>query len=296
MPAARAAFEGLIDYAGLYPPASLPLEIVVRNFATYRSGAHGWMLGRLIVPVEKLAELEALATDAGATCDRRWPVSVLVGGAKASVANRDAIQRVAAAPESILKIQSVEAVATTPLEVAVVAEAYPTTIDRFVEIPSDPDPAELIGALGGHACAAKIRSGGVTGEAFPSPARLARFLARAAAAHVPMKATAGLHHAIRGDRRLTYAADSASTTMHGFVNVVLAATLLMAGRIDEGLAEALLDDDRLEVFKFGGRAGSWLNAVVTYTEIAHARGMLLRSIGSCSFEEPVSELAALGWI
>ena len=59
--------------------------------------------------------------------------------------------------------------------------------------------------------------------------------------------------------------------MHGFVNVVLAATLLTAGRIDEALAEALLDDDRPEVFKFGGRAGSWLNAVVTYTEIAHAR-------------------------
>jgi hypothetical protein len=296
MPAARAAFERLIDYAGLYPPASLPLETVVHNFATYRSGAHGWMLGRLIVPVEKLAELEALATDARATGDRRWPVSVLVGDAKASVANRDAIQRVAAAQESVLKIQSVEAVATTPVEVDVVAEAYPTTIDRFVEIPSDPDPAELIGAIGGHACAAKIRSGGVTGEAFPSPARLARFLARAAAARVPMKATAGLHHAIRGDRRLTYAADSASTTMHGFVNVVLAATLLTAGRIDEGLAEALLDDDRPEVFKFGGRAGSWLNAVVTYTEIAHARRMLLRSIGSCSFDEPVSELAALGWI
>jgi hypothetical protein len=296
MPAARAAFEGLIDYAGLYPPASLPLETVVQNFATYRNGAHGWMLGRLIVPVEKLAELEAQATDARATCDRRWPVSVLVGGPKASVANRDAIQRVAAAPESVLKIQSVEAVATTPVEVAVVAEAYPTTIDRFVEIPPDPDPAELIGAIGGHACAAKIRSGGVTGEAFPSPARLARFLARAAAARVPMKATAGLHHAIRGDRRLTYAADSASTTMHGFVNVVLAATLLTAGRIDEGLAEALLDDDRPEAFKFGGRAGSWLNAVVTYTEIAHARRMLLRSIGSCSFDEPVSELAALGWI
>jgi hypothetical protein len=296
MPAARAAFEGLIDYAGLYPPASLPLETVVRNFATYRSGAHGWMLGRLIVPVEKLAELEALARDAGATHDRGWPLSVLVGGAKASVANRDAIQSVAAAPESVVEIQSVEAVATTALEVAVVADAYPAAIDRFVEIPSDPDPAELIGAIGGHACAAKVRSGGVTDEAFPSPARLARFLTRAAAARVPMKATAGLHHAIRGNRRLTYAADSASTTMHGFVNVVLAATLLTAGRIDEGLAEALLDDDRPEVFKFGGRAGSWLNVVVTYTEIAHARRVLLRSIGSCSFDEPVSELAALGWI
>jgi hypothetical protein len=296
MPAARAAFEGLIDYAGLYPPASLPLETVVRNFAMYRSGAHGWMLGRLIVPVEKLAELEALARDAGAAPARRWPVSVLVGGAEASAGSRDAIHRVAAAPESVVEIQSVEAVATTPLEVAVVADAYRATIDRFVEIPADPDPADLIDAIGGHACAAKVRSGGVSGEAFPSPARLARFLARAAAAHVPMKATAGLHHAIRGNRRLTYAADSASTTMHGFVNVVLAATLLTAGRIDEGLAEALLDDDRPEAFKFGGRAGSWLNAVVTYTEIAHARRVLLRSIGSCSFDEPVSELAALGWI
>ena len=101
---------------------------------------------------------------------------------------------------------------------------------------------------------------------------------------------------MRGDRRLTYAEDSASTTMHGFVNIVLASTLLTAGRIDEDLAEALLEDDRPEVFKFGGRAGSWLNAVVTYTEIAHARGMLLRSIGSCSFDEPVTELVALGFV
>jgi hypothetical protein len=84
--------------------------------------------------------------------------------------------------------------------------------------------------------------------------------------------------------------------MHGFVNVVLAAALLTAGRIDEDLAEALLDDYRPESFKFGGRAGSWLNAVVTYSEIAHARRALLRSVGSCSFEEPVSELTALGWI
>jgi hypothetical protein len=296
MPAARAAFEGLIDYAGLYPPAGLPLDTVVRNYATYRSGAHSWVLGRLIVPVESLGDLETLAREAGAVADRPWPLSVLVGDAKTSAANPERARVRSGAPDSVLKIESIEAVATTRDEVAAIADAYPSALHRFVEIPSDPDPRELIGAIGERQCAAKIRAGGVKAEAFPSPARLARFLARASAAHVPVKATAGLHHAIRGDRRLTYEDDSASTTMHGFVNLVLAATLLTAGRIDEDLAEALLDDHRAEVFKFGGRAGSWLNAVVTYTEIGHARRVLLRSVGSCSFDEPVSELTSRGWI
>ncbi len=294
MPAARAAFEDLIDYAGLYPPAGLPLDAVVRNYAAYRSSAHAWMLGRLIVPADKLAELEALARDAGAARDARWPVSVLVGNAGATATSAAAIAKLST--DACLAVAAVEGVATTASEVAAIAEAYPSAIDRFVEIPSDPDRGELIGAIAHHRCAAKIRTGGVSSEAFPSPARLARFLVRATAARVPVKATAGLHHAIRGDRRLTYATDSASTTMHGFVNVVLAAALLTAGRIDEDLAEALLDDYRPESFKFGGRAGSWLNAVVTYSEIAHARRALLRSVGSCSFEEPVSELTALGWI
>ena len=62
--------------------------------------------------------------------------------------------------------------------------------------------------------------------------------------------------------------------MHGFVNVTFAATLLAAGKIDEDMADAVLDDDRPEVFKFGGRAGSWLNAVLTYGEFAHGRDHL----------------------
>ena len=108
-----------------------------------------------------------------------------------------------------------------------------------------------------------------------------------------MKATAGLHHALRADYRLTYEPESAKTTMHGFLNLVLAATLLAAGKIDEELAEACLDDDRPEAFKLSGRAGSWLNGVVTYSELSHARRSLLRSVGSCSFEEPIAEIDAL---
>jgi len=294
MPAARAAFAGLIDYAGLFPPASLPLDDVVRNYGEYRNGTHAWILGRLIVPCEKLPDLESLAKSAGATPEARWPVSVLIGTAAASDAAAVTIREVTS-PNSVLNIESVEGSAAAAADIAKLAAAFPTSLDRFVEIPPEPDP-DLIAEIGKHGCAAKVRAGGVIAEAFPSPARLARLLTRASAARVPLKATAGLHHAVRGDRRLTYAEDSASATMHGFVNLVLASTLLTAGRIDEDLAEALLEDDRPEAFKFGGRAGSWLNAVVTYSEIAHARRTLLRSVGSCSFDEPVTELVSLGFV
>ncbi len=199
-------------------------------------------------------------------------------------------------PDRVLAIESIEAGAATTDDVQALADAYPFDLERFIEIPSMPDPAPLLAALAAQGCASKIRTGGIMPDAFPSPATVARFLTRAASAQVPMKATAGLHHAIRGEQRLTYAPDSPSCTMHGFANLVFATTLLAGGKIDEELTEALLGDDRAEVFKFGGRAGSWLNAVVTYSEIAHARRTMLRSVGSCSFEEPVAELKALGWI
>src|SRR6185503_4510597 len=81
----------------------------------------------------------------------------------------------------------------------------------------------------------KVRTGGITADKFPSTEKLARFLARAFAAHVPMKATAGLHHAMRRSHPMTYAADSQAAVMHGFANLVFAAALLAAGKIDEDL-------------------------------------------------------------
>ncbi len=296
MDAAVSAFAHLVDYAGLYPPARLPLDEVARRYAAYRAGPHDWVLGRLIVPADRLVEANALATASGATPAARWPVSVLVGGAEAIPDSGRSVGDALARTDGVLQIESVESIAGTPGEIAAVAAAYPGTLERFVEIPADPDPSPLMASLAEHACFPKLRAGGVTADRFPSPAVAARFLVRALGAGMPMKATAGLHHAIRGTQPLTYAPSSATTVMHGFANMVFAAALLVAGRIDLELAEALLDDDRPEAFKFGGRAGSWLNAVVTYGEVAEGRRQLLRSVGSCSFEEPVAEARTLDWI
>ena len=103
------------------------------------------------------------------------------------------------------------------------------------------DPAALMASLASHGLSAKLRAGGITADRFPTTREAARFLVRARDAGVVVKATAGLHHAIRGEYRLTYVAESDAGTMHGFVNLVLAATLLMTGKIDEELADACLD-------------------------------------------------------
>src|SRR5437016_3577280 len=56
-PSLRALLAGIVDYAGLFPPARLPLEQAIRNYACYRIEPENWMLGRFICPAARLAEL-----------------------------------------------------------------------------------------------------------------------------------------------------------------------------------------------------------------------------------------------
>ncbi|MGB3541393.1 MAG: hypothetical protein WBA11_00585, partial [Rubrivirga sp.] len=81
-PAAHALLDGLVDYAGLFPPAALDLEAAVGEYARHRSGDHAWMLQRFIAPAGRLAEGDDPAATLDAHGDRfhsgdPWHVSVL---------------------------------------------------------------------------------------------------------------------------------------------------------------------------------------------------------------------------
>src|SRR5690349_16085293 len=54
----RALLTNLIDYAGLFPPASLPLEIVEQRYRAFRASPDHWLLNRLVLPAVKLGEAE----------------------------------------------------------------------------------------------------------------------------------------------------------------------------------------------------------------------------------------------
>lgn len=50
----RALITRLIDYAGLFPPAALPLGDVIANYQRYLRSPESWMLNRLVLPESKL--------------------------------------------------------------------------------------------------------------------------------------------------------------------------------------------------------------------------------------------------
>ena len=52
----RALLSRLIDYAGLYPPAALPLSEVREKYLGYLASPESWMLNRIVLPVSRLAE------------------------------------------------------------------------------------------------------------------------------------------------------------------------------------------------------------------------------------------------
>ena len=50
--------NGLIDYAGLFPPAKLPLDQAITEYISHFGNQKKWMLGRFIIPISKLNDLE----------------------------------------------------------------------------------------------------------------------------------------------------------------------------------------------------------------------------------------------
>jgi hypothetical protein len=254
------------------------------------------MLGRFVVPVSRLDELEAAASDLLPRVPgmRPWALSVLVSG-NASAA-RQRIDAFDAAhdqpPQGLASVEAVEFKAQALSEIASAANAL-QGLEVFFEVPHDRDPTPWMQAVAAVQGRAKIRSGGITGDAFPSAAEVARFIAAAAAVGIPFKATAGLHHPLRGDYRLTYEADSPTGTMHGFLNVFLAAAAVRAG-LTGSEVEALLEERSAAAFTFDADYIGWREHRFPAVGLAAVRRNFARSYGSCSFAEPVDDLRSLG--
>jgi hypothetical protein len=140
------------------------------------------------------------------------------------------------------------------------------TGEVYVELPLDDELEERVAELAEHGLRAKVRCGGAE---VPSRAELGRFLRVCRDAGVPFKATAGLHHPLATDER------------HGFLNVVAACAFA-----DEGALEGQIS--------LTPEALRWREREAGAEELARVRREQLVTVGSCSFFEPVDELAELG--
>jgi hypothetical protein len=279
--------DGLVDYAGLFPPAALPMDEAVRNYARYREGDQREMLARFVVPAARLGEFVSAASALDLKGESlAWPLAVLATANDAELLaafNREHHER--------FYVDIVEAKAATPQDVKRLADAYPATT-VYVEIPLDEDLEAFIVAIANSHLRAKIRTGGTAREFFPTPPQVLRFLEICVRRQVAFKATAGLHHPLRGEYPLTYGPNAEIGTMYGFLNVFLAAALLHAGHEPQVLLPLLEERDPSTIASDASGI-SWREFHVSAAQVAQARARFAGSFGSCSFEEPVQDLAAI---
>jgi hypothetical protein len=163
----------------------------------------------------------------------------------------------------------------------------------YLEIPLESDPSSLIAAIASVNARAKIRTGGVSEEAFPASRNVVRFVSACIRSGVPFKATAGLHHPVRARYRLTYEPGSPTGMMFGFLNVFLA-TAYIAGGMSEDDAVMVLEEQAPDAFTFDDEGVVWKGYRAGIDLLNRVRRLMMTSIGSCSFQEPVEELANLG--
>ena len=289
-----------IDYAGMFPPCSLALEPALQNQAEYVRSPDAWMLGAFVLSIEQFDAAKQLHS----LFDPQHPLRVAALGFRTenAVAFGQAVAKTDAAIRSLsrhnvdlISISHLEMLLPRDLDLALLKEAGSIlgNLPVFWEAPPD-RAAQTIALIEEYnsdtdlaTFGYKLRTGGVTADAFPTSAQIARALVAPATHQVPIKFTAGLHHPLRQYR------DEVRTKMHGFLNVLGGAVLAAEHRWNAHQVAIMLEDEDPDSFSFGEDFFAWREWKIDIERLQYRR-RFVRSFGSCSFDEPREDLRALG--
>ena len=266
------AFHALVDDAAVFPPGNAELTDAVRRHAAVRGSAAGDLVGPFIAKATDLPRLAQLAT--AELFPDGLDVSVVLGSSTmAEVVQRDADN---------LRVVAVEATSRASLERGAGGELP----EVFLEVPlvgdtAPTDWAEVVADLAAEGLLLKLRTGGLSADAFPDARQLAVAISAAVAAGVPFKCTAGLHHA------LPYDDPETGGGHHGFLNVLLATADAQRGAGADELVRRLDKRDGQEL------AAAW--TALGPEDQARTRSSFL-SFGSCSIDDPLDDLVDLGLV
>lgn len=319
-PTLRALLDEAVDYAGFFPPADLSLQDALQNYLSYQQSPEAWMLGRFVVPIDLVDDLDA---------HRRifkgrspFPLCVLGTGGRTSEAFLDSLEQDIETLEafherhqdraraSVMEVSFPPALLEADIQtarsfMASVADrlvvAGVSKLDIFYEVPLDERASDvvpsIVAAIAEHnsmrpspsrsVVGLKIRCGGSDPSYIPSAEQVALAIARCRDAGVRLKATAGLHHPLRHFK------EPYGKMAHGFLNIFGAATLAIEHNLDSHDVQAVLRDETAKHFRFDEDTFTWNDLSVSRDDIHYARDRLATSFGSCSFEDPRDDLKEL---
>jgi hypothetical protein len=261
---------GLADDAAVFPPGSATVPDAVAAHRRHRTAWYAPLVGPLLLPPEALPAAAALAGD------ERIEIG-LVGAIAA-------LGRALAAVPAPVAVRQVEAPVAKrgedPLPGVRAVLALPAVPVRYAEIPLTAGLLDALDALAearaaGLAVAPKFRTGGLAAELFPTPIELAGVICACRDRDLPFKLTAGLHRAVRSIDPET------GFTHHGFLNVLVASALAADGASPGDVAAALAVVDTMPLVE------------MTRARLDRDRPLWI-GFGTCSVDEPLGDLRALG--
>tara|TARA_B100000953_G_scaffold265178_2_gene232704 strand:- start:3119 stop:4126 length:1008 start_codon:yes stop_codon:yes gene_type:complete len=326
--------NGLIDYAGLFPPAKLPLDKAINEYISHLNQENKWMLGRFIIPISQLNDLEEFIPK----FDNIGTLRLSVLGSQTS-SDKEFLQQTKSEISVINEYRkkhakkiSIEVIETklpsnSPSKKVmsdIVELLNSNNLEHYHEFPELPyvginystdedegdwdskiNPTiEMISSLKNTGI--KLRCGGIVKEAFPSVEQVAAMIQNCSIFQVPLKFTAGLHHPLR------HHSNEYNTEMHGFINMFSASIFATNFPTPESKQEKfrmfillshMIDCQNDSDFEFLDEKLVWnvsddrdSKFEITKETIEKSRSNSAISFGSCSFQEPIDDLTQLGWM
>lgn len=299
--------DHLIDYAGLFPPANLPLDSAIQQYANYKNGKDSWMLGPFVLPVTQFKNLDSyihlfsvekplILTVVGRRCDSEIECRKQL---------KEDVKQISTIIQQYKEVVQVE-VFEIPLPPAVPSQEFLEEISIeasklkarvYCEVGLINDwknhVTETLDTIEAHNLSkktwvgVKLRTGGIKAEMFPEPEQVAFVIASCRDRNLPLKFTAGLHHPVRMYR------DEVNTKMYGFLNIFIAGMLASTQELSLQKIEQILTEENSKHFSFSNDYIAWQNIKITTQQIKNLRETSLHSFGSCSFDEPKDELIEL---
>ncbi len=325
----KAFLQNIIDYAGLFPPASLSMDTSVHNYAKYRNEPEAWMLSHFVVPASRLEELDSNMGNLFQE-DKPLRLSILTRNSETTddfyeKFKQDLvdIQNFMDKRKKIVNIEFLEArfpddlyerISLHPVLkylnfVAEMLEEYkiPFLYPFFEGKFSDewrPQLSILFDAIAAfnkglenirkksHCGPAgfKMRCGGGDASLIPSTEQVAFVIADCLRANIPLKATAGLHHPVR------FQDPELDEKMHGFLNLFGAGILAKTHNLMAKQIQPVLEDQDESNFTFEDEHFNWSDWQAKTSQIEVARKTAIISFGSCSFDEPRQDLKKMGYL
>jgi hypothetical protein len=265
-------FARLIDDAAVFPPGNAPIPEALAAHAEHRAAWYADLVGPLLLPASAALPLDPASLPRIGVVGDTGLAGAHAAFQAATASGRWAQYEVAVAkrgedPQPGLRTLLGEA-------------AMGPDIDVYAEVPLTWGLLDALDTLsseraGGVRVAPKFRTGGLAAELFPTPVELAAVICACRERYLPFKLTAGLHHALR------YTDPETGFTHHGFLNVLAGSLAAQDGAEVADVAELLGGTDPVPVVE------------AVRGRLADERPLWI-GFGSCSVEEPLTDLTNLG--